>query len=817
MYLNLIIDNGAGQPDKLFTYLCSNNKNVEVGDRLVVPFGKGDKPAPALVYSILNEKPNFKCKEVLQVLSKKYSFSKSQLYLIYLLRVHYASTYRAAYRLILPSSQDLVIIKKYIIKKDNLMQFKYGDILSEREIKKLFSQKNLKTAIKKAEIEEIVEYDIRLTKPKLEYLKAMFDDIDIVLENIKANALKQIRILKYIHSHKEIEYRKLIQACSCTRQDVLNLCRKGYIEIYSKDKAVDFNKYFNAVKSDINLPKLSDEQQKAYDVFKSKSFQVEQKLSSRTELKMSSRASVERTKQASFKAIINGVTGSGKTRLYFEMAKDVLASGKQVLFLLPEIALTPQILSNIYSSLSQDIAVIHTHVSDRDKASYYSEIKSGKTKVVLGVRSALFAPFKDLGMIIIDESHERTYKSDQTPRYDAINLAMELAELLPCDIVLGSATTNLELFKKAQVKKYNILKLNKRIGGVPLPEISLIDMKNSEKKTSQISEILYNKLAATFEKGEQAMILHNRRGYSLYRECQACHYIEKCINCDLSMAVKNKRGDLHCKYCDYRVESYNKCSNCGEAVLDRMPAVKSVQEELRELFPDKNFVAVDSDSTRVSSEYLKTIAEFEAGKIDAILGTQVIAKGFDFDKVTMAAVINADQIFNSPDYSASETAFNLMYQLAGRAGRRSKQGRVYIQCLDTDHRSLKCLLANDFAGFLQEEDELRKAAVFPPYSKFISIRIVSENDGVARNQAKRINDLLRAFVIKNKLKLVVYGFREQFYLRIKNKYNYYVLLKNIGEDNQKIVKLLYNICVKNKYNIIQKDASVSLDFNPYVL
>ncbi len=811
MYVNLIIDNGAGQPDKLFTYL--SHENVKVGDRLVVPFGKGDKPTPALVYSIATEKPSFNCKKSLYLLDRKYSFSKSQLYLIYLLRLHYAATYRQAYRLILPSEQDLMMFKKYIIKKHDFLQFRCGDILSEKEVKKILSVRQLKDAIKKAYLEEIIDFDIRTSKPKLEYVRVLFADLDAALEGIKSNALKQIRILKYAFSHKEIEYRKLIQATSCNRKDVKNLCDKGLLELYSVDRAVDVNKYFTAEKSNEPLPALSEEQEKAYAVFR-KHKEETLALSSRSS-HLSSRAKSRELRP--FRAIINGVTGSGKTRLYFEMAKDVLNQGKQVLFLLPEIALSPQILSAIYSSLSEDVAVIHTHVSDRDKASYYNDIQSGKIKVVLGVRSALFAPFKDLGMVIIDESHEKTYKSDQSPRYDTLHLAMELADNLPCDIVLGSATTSLDLLKKAMRKKYHILKLEHRIGNVKLPEIFLIDMKASEKMTSQISAILYEKLDETFQKGEQAMILHNRRGYSSYRECTACHHIEKCINCDLSMAVANRRGDLYCKYCDYRIPSYRICSSCGEAVADRMPAVKSVEEELKDLFPDKSFVAVDSDSTRVSAKYLETIEDFKAGKIDAILGTQVIAKGFDFDKVTMAAVINADQIFNSPDYSASETAFSLMYQLAGRAGRRSKQGKVYIQCIDTEHRSLKYLLANDFSAFLKEEDELRKTAIFPPYSKFISIRVVSEHDEKARNQARRINDLLRDFSLQNKLKLVVYGFREQFYLRIKNKFNYYVLLKNIGEDNKKIVNLLYNICVKNKYDVIDKGVSVSLDFNPYVL
>ncbi len=811
MYVNLIVDSAVKQPDKLFTYHYHKD-DLEVGDRLVVPFGKGESPKPALVYSIFKGKPDFKCKEVISVLDKKYSFSKSQIYLIYLLRLHYAATYRASYRLILPSPQDLIIIKKYLLKKPDFMEFEIGHIFSEKEIQKLISKKELKELIKDGVFEELAEYELRTSKAKLEIVTALFDDLEDALSKVSKNAIKQIRILKYVNSHKEIEYKKVLSACSCTRSDIVKLCSKGLLELSAIDKTVDMTRYFNADEKPRKLPKLSEEQEKAYKVFVS-SLPSDKTSSSRP----SSRGASGGILPISFRAIVNGVTGSGKTRLYFEMAKDVLNSGKQVLFLLPEIALTPQLLSSIYTDLSPDIAVIHTHVSDRDKASYYHDIKSGKVRVIVGVRSALFAPFQDLGMIVIDESHERTYKSDKNPRFDAINLAMELSEILPCDIVLGSATTSLDLFKKAKDKKYHILSLKNRIGNVPLPEIFLIDMKATEKVSSQVSQILYDKLSETFEKGEQAMILHNRRGYSLYRQCQECNYIEKCINCDLSMAVSNRSGDLYCKYCDYRIKNYSKCSECGEIVLDRMPAVKSVEEELKDLFPDKKFVAVDSDSTRSSYEYLKTISDFKDGKIDAILGTQVIAKGFDFDKVSMAAVINADQIFNSPDYSASERAFALMYQLAGRAGRRKTKGKVYIQCTNTEHRSLNYLLDNDFEGFIKEEDELRKLAVFPPYSSFISIRVVSENDYLARHQASRINEIIRGFVLQNKLKIHVYGFREQFYLKIKNKYNYYVLIKNVGEDDKKLVSLLYKICVIDKYKIVDKNVNLSIDFNPYVL
>lgn len=798
MYLDLIVDASSGQTDKLFTYEYREEAEIAIGDRVVVPFGKGEKPTPALVYAIREQAPDFKCKEVVGLLPKKYSFTKTQMYQIHLLRVYYAGTYRAAYRLILPSSQDLVIIKKYLIKKNDFLQTKLGDIFSERELTKLLSKKQRQEALRRGEIEELIEYDIKVSRERAEEVLPLFGSLEEALQKIRPNAIKQRRILKYLENVQAAEYRMLLSACACSRSDVIALAEKGLLELQSYEKEIDVGKYFNREKKKMGSSPLSDEQERCFKVFK------EHKQNHRND-------------RFPFRSIVNGVTGSGKTRLYFEMAKEVLKEGKQVLFLLPEIALSLQVLSSIYANLTQDLAVIHTHVSEKDKAAYYQEIKSGRAKVILGVRSALFAPFHNLGMIVIDESHERTYQSDQSPRFDAIRIAMEMSERFCCDLVLGSATSTLELIVEAKKRNYYFLKMEKRIGGTALPEFFLIDMKSSERRSPQISAILYEKLKETFEKGEQAMILHNRRGYSSYRQCSHCMHIESCINCDIAMSVSNKRGDLYCKYCDYKKTGYEICSRCHQRVRDVQLAVKSLEEELRELFPESVFVSLDGDSTRASKTYLKTIADFEEGKIDAILGTQVIAKGFDFDKVSTAAIVNADQIFHSPDYSSAETAFNLMYQLAGRAGRRKKRGRVYIQCVDTEHRTLKHLLKNDFSGFLKEENELRRLSVFPPYAKFVNIKIVSEFDSLAKEQAERIAYLLQALRQKNRLSINVYDYKRHYHHRIRNRYIYTVLIKNIGEDEKKISRLLYQLCVADKYGILIKKVAISLDFDPRVL
>ncbi len=793
MYANLIVDNGAGQPDRLFTYLIEGAEfdGVKPGNRLVVPFGRGSKPKDAIVWSLSDEKPDFKCKKAIAILSEEYSFTRTQLFLMAFLRSNYASTYRSAYRTIMPIGQELIVKKTYTVSKDGFLQFKYGSKLSERQVLKLIKKSEVKDLIKDGTLICEESYSIKHLRKKTLFVSSKFEDLSEVLDNLNPRAKKLQRILRYVDSHGRVEYSKLRSACSAQRADVNKLVESGFLEYSEVDKPMNIKKYYNdepgSRPSEIEL---SQDQKKSLSIFDNA------------------------LKNGVFRGVVNGVTGSGKTRLYIEMARRILSQGRQVLILVPEIALTAQLISRIGSALEEDVAVLHTHVSISDKVSAYFDIKKGKTNIVIGARSALFAPFNDLGLIVIDESHEKTYKSEQIPRYSAVRLAMDLSEKMDIHIALGSATTTVETFALAKSRGYLHLPLKSRIGGVSLPSISIIDMASTERAGGRISTILYEKLSEAFQNGEQAIILHNRRGHSAYRLCPECKHIEKCVNCDVSMSVSNKGGDLYCRYCDYKIRSYTSCSQCGNPVEDRMPAVKSVKEDLEDLFPDKKFVAIDSDTTRAGGEYLDILSDFESGDIDAIVGTQVIAKGLDFERVGIAAVIDADSIFHAPDYTASERAFALMYQLAGRAGRRKTQGRVYIQAIDTEHRVLKYLTENDYIGFLRLENNLRKAASFPPYSSFVSVRFVSETDILAKNQAEIAGDLIRNYAVSRNLRLKVFKATEQYYLRIKNKYNYYVLIKNEGENSQKLVKLLYNVFVANKYGILRKDVSVSLDFEP---
>lgn len=792
LYANLIVDNGAGQPDRLFTYRIPADLAAELarGDRLVVPFGRSSKLVDALLWSFAEQKPNFKCKAAVGLLPKKYSFTKTQVILMQILRQKYAATYQKAYRTILPAGHSLVTLRTYTVLEDGFLQLKKGTYLSQTELEKLVKKSDIQMLLDSKKLSFKDTWDVLYSSKAVEYLRCEFHDLEAVLKKLSKNAVKQQRILKYVYSHKVVEYGKLCSACGASRADVMLQVKNGFITICEREKIQDINKYYDAALDAGGGEKpLTEQQEKAFEIYKNE------------------------LERGPCRAVLNGVTGSGKTRLYIEMANLAINRGEQVLFLVPEIALTAQLVARIKAALKQKMAILHTHVSKPDKAAAYVSIKSGASKVVIGARSALFAPFDNLGLIVIDESHEGSYKSEQVPRYDAIKLAIALSENLDISLILGSATTTVELFAAAKKLRFKHLKLSERAQGAPLPRIHIIDMTATEMLEGRISAILYEKLKAAFDRGEQAMILHNRRGHAGFRQCKACGHVEKCINCDVSMAVANKSGDLYCRYCDYRIPKYSSCSICHEPVFDKKPAVKSIADDLRTLFPERRFEVVDSDTTRVNKDYLSILSDFEGGRVDAICGTQVIAKGLDFDNVTLAAIIDADQIMHAPDYMSAERAFALMYQLSGRAGRRKKRGDVYIQCVDTDNRVLKYLQNNDFEGFIREENSLREATCFPPYSSFVALRFVSDLEAQARDMAVKSWSILDEYARKKQLKLKIFRARAQHYVKIKNAYNYYVLIKNDGVREEVLVKLLYNVFVADKYKVLNKRVYVSLDFD----
>ncbi|PID82984.1 MAG: primosomal protein N' [Clostridiales bacterium] len=801
MYVNLIVDKNVRKLDQLFSYSVPEKykNNIEVGDRVVIPFGTYNSYIEGLVYEVIFDDflldSKIKLKDIIYILDKKYSFTNYQMYMIKFLREVYASTFQKAYLTVLPAQQVLNINTNYVF-LDDILGFHKFDKISELNIKKIIKNKELKNLLSSCKLEKIQDFSLKVKEKEEVFISKNFDDLEKTLLNIPDRNVKIIRLIKYVNSLPYVEISKLRRATNSTTKDIENLVKKKFFSKYSLDKKSDATNYITdkGLSNDVTEIVFTDEQSAIIDTY-----------------------SKYKAKNKHFKAIINGITGSGKTAVYMEIAKKVILNKKQVLILVPEIALTHQLISRIKTSLSKKIAVIHAHISSINKAIQYNEIANSDIEVIVGARSAIFCPFKDLGLIVIDEAHESSYKSDFTPKYDAVELMMGVSKFFNVDIILGSATNKLQHIVAAKKENFLMLHMKKRPKNAKIPKIHIVDMVNNKIKLGDITEIMYEKLAETFKNKEQAIILHNRRGYSSYRQCKECRHIEKCINCDVSLSIENNTGLAVCKYCAYRIEKYSNCTICNGKLFDVLPAVRSVVEDLRELFKNEKFVAVDSLLTADSDKYSKILSDFNEGKISALVGTQVIAKGLDFKGVTLACVLRADLMFNSPDYLAVERGFSLIYQLIGRAGRHRGDSLALIQTMDVENRVFKYLKDYDYYSFISEENSIRKLTTFPPYSKLYMIKFSSSDNKLCLDSASICFEFINTLLNKKNMDVVIYKPRAEYYTKIRNKYSYYLLLKNNAENHSKMAKILYNILVIDKYKILNKNVDVTLDFSPSVL
>lgn len=425
--------------------------------------------------------------------------------------------------------------------------------------------------------------------------------------------------------------------------------------------------------------------------------------------------------------LLNGVTGSGKTRVYLELIREQIAAGAQVLYLLPEIALTTQLIERLQRVFGDDIAVYHSKLNNNERVELWNSVLNGKP-VLMGARSALFLPFTNLKLVIVDEEHDPSFKqTEPNPRYQGRDAAVYLAHLHGAKTLLGTATPSIETYYNALNGKYGLVRMNERFGGLQMPEIILVDSKRAMKEQrlfSNFSSELLDALKATLERGEQAILFQNRRGYSPTYRCQTCDWHSECINCDVSLTYHKLQHLLKCHYCGYNTPVPTACPACGskQLVLQGFGAEK-VEDDLKIYLPQARIARMDADSVRGKNAHSNLIHEFEDGQIDVLVGTQMVTKGLDFERVGLVGVLSADQLLHFPDFRASERAFQLMLQVSGRAGRKHRRGRVFIQAMNTAHPVLTEVLNNDYDGFVKRELQERQEFKYPPFSRIIRITL----------------------------------------------------------------------------------------------
>lgn len=506
--------------------------------------------------------------------------------------------------------------------------------------------------------------------------------------------------------------------------------------------------------------------------------------------------------------LLYGVTGSGKTNVYMKVIEDVIKNNKTAILLVPEISLTPQIIKR-FTSYFSNIAVLHSGLSDGEKYDEWRKINEGKVNIVIGARSAIFAPLKNIGVIIIDEEHSQTYKQENNPRYNAIDIAKERCKYHNCPLILGSATPSLESFARAKKNVYKLLELKNRYNNNTMPKVEIIDMNKEFKKASgYFSNTLIDQIKETLERKEQVILFLNRRGYSSFLTCSSCGYVEKCPNCDISLTYHKSSNMLRCHYCGYATKRKKLCPKCQEEFKDYGIGTEKVEEELKSLIKDAKIIRMDVDTTTTKNAHSKIINSFLEEKYNILVGTQMIAKGLDFPNVTLVGVLNADIGLNFPDFRSSETTFSLLNQVLGRSGRGNKEGKVLIQTFNPEHYAIAYTKNHDYLGFYNEEMKIRKILKYPPYYYICSIKIISKDYNLASKSSYDVVNYLKQN-IKNE---IILGPSVCNVFKLNNNYRFQIIIKY--KDVNNILEYLTNI---EHHYFNKKDIKIEIDFNPLKL
>lgn len=506
--------------------------------------------------------------------------------------------------------------------------------------------------------------------------------------------------------------------------------------------------------------------------------------------------------------LLHGVTGSGKTEVYLNLISKVIDDGKTAIMLVPEISLTTQIARRFYGIFGDKVAIFHSSLSEGEKHDEYQKILRKEVSVVVGTRSAIFTPLSNLGIIIIDEEHSENYKQDNNPRYHAIDMAIFRSKYNNIPLVLGSATPTLESMARAKKGIYKLLTLPNRIGEAKLPIVKLIDMQPEMKKGNLIfSGELIDKVKEKLNLNEQIIILLNRRGYSTIITCQSCGYTHKCPHCDISLTYHKTSNNLRCHYCGYTIFKSDICPKCKEESMNFLGCgTERLELELQKKVPNAKIIRMDMDTTTNKGSHERIINDFSEGKYNILLGTQMISKGFDFPKVTLVGVVNADQSLNIPDYKSHERTFELLSQVSGRAGRSTLLGEVLIQTFNPDNYALQCVRNNDYESFYNYEMNLRKKLSYPPYYYLCSIKIASNSFDEASFESKKVKEYLKKNLSEE---TIILGPTIANILKINNIYRFQIIIKYKKDE-----RLYSSLKDLDKIYMANKKINLEFDFNP---
>ncbi|EAD3612089.1 TPA_asm: primosomal protein N' [Listeria monocytogenes] len=790
----VIVDVPAMQVDRPFDYYIPEDLEelIRPGMRVSVPFG--NRKIQGFVIALGETEENPKLKGIDGVMDLAPVLNEELMELGDWLAEDTLSFRVSAYQAMLPAALRAKY-EKYFLRLDEENEeleqlFEGYETLDWKVVEARGLLKQIGKWVRAGSVEVVYQVKNKITSKKVRVVNCLKSPHQLaeIIEDMPKNAKAQSRVLAFFQAFEgnEITAAELKKQAETTDATIKKLVDLGMLSI--QEKIISRDPYENHQFEKSESLQLLPDQQKAC-----------KKITTATG-------------QETF--LIHGVTGSGKTEIYLQTIEAKLKEGKEAIVLVPEISLTPQMVERFKSRFGSEVAVLHSALSSGEKYDEWRKIERKEARVVVGARSAVFAPFENLGIIIIDEEHEASYKQEDNPRYHARDVAIWRTTKYQCPVVLGSATPSLESFARAKKGVYTLIELPSRVNDRAMPEVSVVDMREELRKENrtEFSTELLEKIKDRIAKKEQTVLMLNRRGYSSFVMCRDCGYVVECPNCDISLTYHQSSNQMKCHYCGHQERVPQKCPSCeGEHIRYFGTGTQKVEESLTKLIPEARVIRMDVDTTRTKGAHEKLLKSFRNHEADILLGTQMIAKGLDFPDITLVGVLNADTMLHLPDFRASERTFQLLTQVSGRAGRHERTGEVIVQSYNPEHYSIEFAKKHDFIGFYNHEMQLRKMGSYPPFYYLTMINVSDENEMKAIRTIQEMAQFLRGKLGPD---AVILGPVPSTITRIKNKYRYQCIIKYKIEPNlKKELKTLITHYQKDQ----QKGLTITIDVQPYVL
>jgi len=799
MIASVIVDVPAKQTDRPFDYLIPDHLEgvIKPGMRVIVPFGP--RKIQGFVVSIHSTSEIKKLRDIVETMDINPVLNEELLQLGDWLSEHTLCYRISAYQVMLPAAlkakyekrvglvtqiDQLSPMLQHVFQDESIVDF---DVIDQSLVKVLQKE------IGNGNVEFIYEVKERMNKKKRKYVIPVITASELrqSLEKISGQAIKQRELIHFFLNHpKPIALQQLLAETQASSSTIKGLVSKGILR--EEEVEVYRDPYEDRVFERTQALKLTEEQ---------------------TEVITPILSTIEEELHKVF--LLYGVTGSGKTEVYLQSIQRVLEKGKEAIVLVPEISLTPQMVKRFKGRFGDAVAVLHSGLSTGEKYDEWRKIQRKEVRVVVGARSAIFAPFENLGIIIIDEEHETSYKQEENPRYHARDVAIERAKKYRCPVVLGSATPALESFARAKKGVYDLLTLAKRMNSGPMPAVEVVDMREElrEGNRSMFSRVLLEKLKDRLDKKEQTVLFLNKRGHSSFVMCRDCGYVVNCPDCDISLTYHRSNERMKCHYCGFESPVPSNCPECqSEYIRYFGTGTQKIEEELGKVLPEARVIRMDVDTTSKKGAHERLLTDFGEGKADILLGTQMIAKGLDFPKITLVGVLSADTMLHLPDFRASEKTFQLLTQVSGRAGRHELAGEVVVQTYTPDHYSIELASLQNYDLFYDKEMQMRKLHHYPPFYYLSLITVSHENLMKVVSVTEKITAYIRSSLSSE---AIVLGPVASPIPRIKNRYRYQCLIKYKREPQ--LGKAIKTVLDQYQQESASTGLIISTDVNPYIL